>query len=113
MKNGYEFFIGFKERPGKPDHNIPSYIHRDYGCFYEIRKEGDSCAWKCAIHPYNPLICYTFPLVVNLTRGILVNQLHLCNGASNVIKEAFKKEIKLRKEISELIQNYKDYESEM
>lgn len=33
----------------------------DYCCYYLDRKSN-----LCKIHPYNPLLCYTYPLVVNV-----------------------------------------------
>ncbi len=60
-----DFFIGFKERPGKPDHINPTTIHKQYGCYYENQDDG-GCALTCKIHGYNPILCHGFPIVCNL-----------------------------------------------
>lgn len=84
-------------------------------CFYEKEVgKGKSKKIKCSIHPNNPLVCHTFPFVVNLS-----TKFFMVKDSCTWMKENYKSfsvNIKKVDEIRDLIEGFhialKNYEAE-
>lgn len=79
-------------------------------CFYEDQEDN-----KCSIHPYNPLICYSFPFVCNLER-FKEEDVFFIHKSCSWMKENFDRffiKLEQREQILELIRKFREAEDEI
>ncbi len=83
-------------------HKLGSLGYKNTGiCFYEVEKSEKTL---CKIHPNNPLVCHSFPFVVNLS-----TKFFMIKDSCTWMKENFEffsVKIKYVKEIRDLIEEY-------